>query len=184
MLVQAGPKDVHESLKEALNIIDQAFNREKEALASIRFFIKQDPVLEGMLKAKVNSLESLRPAFLRDLEETYRLRCRGEKIEPRKPVRSEAEIRLGKWIPVRTEKMRGYFNAWEFYQKVREMKVPPSFRIGRAEFEVRNFIDGRRSILDIRNAVSAESGPVPLEGVENYVLLLEKTGFVRIEKKT
>jgi hypothetical protein len=79
--------------------------------------------------------------------------------------------------------MRGYFNAWEFYQKVREMKVPPSYRIGRADFEVRNFIDGRRTILDIRNAVSAEYGPIGLEGVENYILLLEKTGFVKIEKR-
>jgi len=84
---------------------------------------------------------------------------------------------------VRTEQMRGYFNAWEFYQKVREMKVPPTYRIGRADFEVRNFIDGQRSILDIRNAVSAEYGAVALEGVENYILLLEKTGFVKIEKR-
>jgi hypothetical protein len=80
--------------------------------------------------------------------------------------------------------MRGYFNGWEFYQKVREMKVPPTYRIGRADFEVRNFIDGQRSILDIRNAVSAEYGPVALEAVENYLLLLEKTGFVKIENKS
>ena len=63
------------------------------------------------------------------------------------------------------------------------MKAPPAYRIGRADFEIRNFIDGRRSILDIRNAVSAEHGPVALEGAENYILLLEKTGFVKIEKK-
>jgi hypothetical protein len=137
-----------------------------------------------MLKKKVAGLEGLRPTFVRDVEETYRLRCLKENLKPQKPVLNEAEVRLSKWVPVRTEKMRGYFNAWEFYQKVREMKVPPNYRIGRAEFEVRNFIDGRRSILDIRNAVSAESGPVPLEGVENYLLLLEKTGFVKIEKKT
>jgi aminopeptidase YwaD len=183
MLVEAGPKDIHESLKEALNVVDQAFNRENEALASIRFFIKEDAALEGMLKRKVSSLEGLRPTFVRDVEETYRFRCLGAKIDPRKPVLNEAEVRLGKWVPVRTEKMRGYFNAREFYQRVREMKVPPTYRIGRAEFEVRNFIDGRRSILDIRNAVSAEQGRVPLEGVENYILLLEKTGFVSIEKR-
>jgi hypothetical protein len=176
-------KDIHTALKEALNIINQGFGREKEALGSIRFFSKGDSALEAMLKARIKSLEDLRPPFLRDLDDTYRLRCLKENVEPQKPVLSDAEIRLSRLVPVRTEKMRGYFNAWEFYQKVREMKVPPSYRIGRADFEVRNFIDGRRSILDIRNAVSAEYGPVALEGVENYINLLEKTGFVKVEKR-
>jgi aminopeptidase YwaD len=183
MLDGAAAKDIHEALKEALNVVDRGFEREKKALASIRFFVKQDIALEEMLKGRIDGLEVMRPAFIRDLEETYRLRCQGENLRPQKPVRNETEERLSRRVPVRTEKMHSYFNAWEFYQKVREMKAPPDFRIGRAEFEVRNFIDGRRSILDIRNAVSAEHGPVPLEGVEKYILLLEKTGFVSIEKK-
>jgi Peptidase family M28 len=183
MIVEAEPADIHTALKEALNIINQGIEREKEALASIRFFSKGDPDLEAMLMARVKGLEGLRPQFLRDVEEAYRFRCRKEELTPQKPVRSDAEARLSRQVPVRTEKMRGYFNGWEFYQKVREMKVPPTYRIGRADFEVRNFIDGQRSILDIRNAVSAEYGPVALEAVENYILLLEKTGFVKIEKK-
>jgi hypothetical protein len=182
-VLEAEPKDIHVALREALNILNQAIDREKEALASIRFFIKGDAALEALLKVRTKGLEDLRPSFLRDVDETYRWRCFKENVKPQKPVQSDAEARLGQLVPVRTEQMRGYFNAWEFYQKVREMKVPPTYRIGRADFEVRNFIDGRRSILDIRNAVSAEYGPVALEGVENYILLLEKTGFVKIEKK-
>jgi hypothetical protein len=183
MIVDAEPKDVHVALKEALNILNQGIDREKEALASIRFFIKSDAALEAFLKAKIKNLEGLRLLFLGDAEMTYRHRCQKENLKPQKPAMSDAEVRLSKLVPVRTEKMHGYFNAWEFYQKVREMKVPPTYRIGRADFEVRNFIDGRRSILDIRNAVSAEYGPIALEGIENYILLLEKTGFVKIEKR-
>jgi aminopeptidase YwaD len=183
MIVDAEPKDVPVALKEALNIINQGIDREKDALASIRFFSRSDADPEAFLKAKIKNLEDLRLPFLGDAEMSYRLRCRKENIKPQKPGLSEAELRLAKLVPVRTEKMRGYFNAWEFYQKVREMKVPPTYRIGRADFEVRNFIDGRRSILDIRNAVSAEYGPVALEGVENYISLLEKTEFVKIEKR-
>jgi hypothetical protein len=183
MIVDAEPEDIHAALKEALNIVNQGFDREKAAVASLRFFIKSDAVLEAMLRARIKSLEDLRPLFLGDAEMTYRLCCQRENLKPQKPSLSEVELRLAKLVPERTEKMRGYFNAWEFYQKVREMKVPPTYRIGRADFEVPNFIDGRRSILDIRNAVSAEHGPVGLEGVENYILLLEKTGFVKIEKR-
>jgi hypothetical protein len=183
LLLDAESKDVQAALKEALNIVNQGFNREKEALASIRFFCRQDPVMEAALAARVKGLEDLRTPCLRDLEETYRLRCRENNLRPQKPRLSDAEVRLKGLVPVRTEKMRGYFNAREFYEKVREMKAPPSYRIGRADYEVRNFIDGRRSILDIRDAVSAEHGPVSLEGVENYILLLEKTGFVKVEKR-
>jgi hypothetical protein len=183
MIVETESKEIHTALKEALNIVNRGFEREKEALASIRFFSRGDTGLEGMLKARIKSLEDLGPPFLRDVDEAYRLRCLKENVKPEKPALSDAEARLSKLVPVRTDKMRGYFNAWEFYQKVRDMKVPPAYRIGRADYEARNFIDGRRSILDIRNAVSAEHGPVALEGAENYILLLEKTGFVKIEKK-
>lgn len=183
MIVDAEPKDIQVAFKEASNLLSHGIDREKKALASIRFFSRGDAAQEALLGLKIKGLEDLRPAFLRDLDEVYRSRCLKENLKPQKPTQSELEIRLSKLVPVRTDKMRGYFNAWEFYQKVREMKVPPTFRIGRADYEVRNFIDGRRSILDIRNAVSAEHGPVALEGVENYILLLEKTGFVTIEKK-
>jgi hypothetical protein len=184
MILDAEAKDVHTAFKEALNIVSQGFERESKALASIRFFVKGDAALDTLLRAKIKSVEGLQPAFLRDVDETYRWRCLIENVAPQKPVLNEAETRLSRLVPVRTEKMRGYFNAWEFYQKVREMKVPPSYRIGRADFEVRNFIDGRRSILDIRNAVSAEHGPVALEGVENYIVLLQKTGFITIEQRS
>ena len=183
VILDAQPKDIHTAMKEALNIVDRSFEREEEALASIRFFNKGDTGLEAVLRARIKSLEDLRPAFLRDMDEAYKMRCLKENVKPQKSVLSDVEVRLSKLVPVRTEKMRGFFNAREFYEKVREMKVPPTYRIGRADFEVRNFIDGRRSVLDIRNAVSAEQGPVGLEAVENYISLLEKTGFVTIEKK-
>jgi hypothetical protein len=181
MIIEAGSAEIQGARKEALNIVTRGFEREKEALASIRFFSRGEAGLETALMARIKGFESLKAALISDLDEVYRSRCHRENMKPEPLRRSEEETRLSRLVPVRTEKMRGYFNAWEFYQKVREMKVPPSFRIGRADYEVRNFIDGRRSILDIRDAVSAEHGPVPLEGVENYVRLLEKTGFVKIE---
>ena len=182
MVLNSETKDIDTAFKEALNLIDQASARENKALASIGFFIKNDPALTAFLKSQTSAVDRIRPALLREVEEVYKLRCSREGAQPQKTGLSDAEARLDGLVPVRTEKMRGYFNAWEFYQKVKEMKVPPGYRIGRADYEVRNFIDGRRTILDIRNAVSAEYGPIALEGVENYILLLEKTGFVKIEK--
>jgi hypothetical protein len=52
-----------------------------------------------------------------------------------------------------------------------------------AERELRNFINGKRSILDIRNAASAEYEPLDLLDVEKWVGVQEKLGLVTIKKK-
>ncbi len=45
-------------------------------------------------------------------------------------------------------------------------------------YEVLNFADGKRNVQEIRDAVSAEYGPVPLETVVEYLRALEKIGVV------
>ena len=72
-----------------------------------------------------------------------------------------------------------------------------------ASFEVANFIDGKRSILDIYNAVRAEYGnvttgsnehkfayvvtpdtrDVQIRSVVDYILAMEKAGLVKINRK-
>lgn len=46
-------------------------------------------------------------------------------------------------------------------------------------YEVLNYVDGQRTAQEIRDAVSAEFGPVPLEVVVEYLRALEKIGVVR-----
>ena len=45
-------------------------------------------------------------------------------------------------------------------------------------YEVLNFANGKRNLQQIRDAVSAEYGPVPLELVAEYLAGLEKIGIV------
>jgi hypothetical protein len=45
-------------------------------------------------------------------------------------------------------------------------------------YEVLNFANGKRNVQQIRDAVSAEYGPVPLELVAEYLAGLEKIGVV------
>ena len=44
-----------------------------------------------------------------------------------------------------------------------------------------NFIDGSRSVGDIRDAVSAEFEPIELKAVAEYLDLLAKAGAVRFK---
>jgi hypothetical protein len=65
---------------------------------------------------------------------------------------------------VETPKLLGYQGLWG----------------GGAEYayEVLNFANGKRNVQQIRDAVSAEYGPVPLELVAEYLAGLEKIGMV------
>jgi hypothetical protein len=45
-------------------------------------------------------------------------------------------------------------------------------------YEVLNFADGKRNAQEIRDAVSAEYGPVPVELVVEYLKALEEIGVV------
>jgi len=49
-------------------------------------------------------------------------------------------------------------------------------------YEVLNFADGKRNAQEIRDAVSAEYGPVPLDMVVEWLKALEKIGVVSEEK--
>jgi aminopeptidase YwaD len=46
-------------------------------------------------------------------------------------------------------------------------------------YEVLNFVSGKRTAQDIRDAVSAELGPIPLDVVVEYLKALESIGVVQ-----
>ena len=60
------------------------------------------------------------------------------------------------------------------------LDLPILRKDSRMTYEILNFVDGKRSILDIRNAVSAEYEPVPVEWVTEFLDVLSKAGVVRM----
>ena len=49
-------------------------------------------------------------------------------------------------------------------------------------YETLNFADGKHNVQEVRDAVSAEYGPVPMELVVEYLQTLEKIGVVERSK--
>jgi len=180
LLQEADGKSVHAAFRESLNVMNQAFAREKEAMSSVRFFFKGDKASEDALGSRLRTLDIAAGLELRELEGIYAARCRGLKVVPRKPDQDKDEVRLAGFVPVRTAKMGGMLEFWRLRDKIRELKYSPPPAIAAAQFELRNFIDGKRSILDIRNAASAEYGPLRLADVEAYMKFLERLGMVEI----
>jgi len=89
---------------------------------------------------------------------------------------------LSRVVPVR-KSITSDDDPWAVMIRLREMNLQFSPLVYRAEFELRNFIDGKKSILDIRNAASAEYEPLPLLDVEKYFLALEKAGVAELKKR-
>ena len=56
----------------------------------------------------------------------------------------------------------------------------PEFTLdGKRRFELINFIDGERTISDIRNALSAEFGPIETSVISRYLEDLVEVGVMQ-----
>jgi hypothetical protein len=183
LLLAADVKSVHTAVREARVLVDQGFVREKKALASVRYFIGKDAGAEGALAGRLAGLDAVRAAQLKGIDDLYASRCRGLGVRAEKAARTRDEVRLAGLVPVRTEKMDGMMSMWAMREELQKLNYQPPMSIMMAEMELRNFIDGERSILDIRDAASAEFAPLDLLDVEKWVGVQEKLGLVTLKKK-
>jgi hypothetical protein len=177
---------IHGSYKEAVNRLNRALERESAALDSIRRYSARDESIDGYCRETVSKLEAEQPFRLKDLESYYSLCCQARKIRPQEPSLTSAEERAARTVPRREIALKGPV-GWGFLrEKLKE--VPPILNLadfrqtGLVTYEILNFVDGKNSLLDIRNAVSAEFEPVPLQWVEDYIRLLARAGVVILEK--
>ena len=68
---------------------------------------------------------------------------------------------------------------------IKLLEAPTAFltysEVGEILYELTNFIDGKRSVSDIRDAVSAEFRPLPISSVTDYFDRLAKTGAITLK---
>jgi hypothetical protein len=184
ILLDISAGNLAENYKEAGNIIRQAFEREEKTLESTAFFVAGDVVFTNHLKGFTRNLAAQKLLSLADLENQYKALAALQGVKPLPPSISFEEKRLSLLVPKRTADMKGYFDRRAFVEKIKGKNIPEYKLMSNEDFEIRNFIDDRRSILEIRDAVSAEFRPIPLIDIENYIKVLEIGGMVTIEKKT
>ena len=177
--------------KEAKNIIHHAFQRELAAILSCSYFAEGNNGILEYLKKTSNEFLKEENSSLNRLRNYYRYLCHVAAIKSLEPVSTDREQQLSKIIPKRVMNYRGPLDD-DFLK----LKLKKTFdekqlllykeiaqdnpALGNIPFEILNFVDGKRSITEIRNAVSAEYCPVTLEVVEEYLKLLEKAGVIRL----
>jgi aminopeptidase YwaD len=184
LLERSEKATVHQNHKEALNIIRHGLGREHGALGSIGTYL-------GLSEKEADSLRGLlggiNPALYASIENYYAFLCDSLNFRKSKPSPTAQETRLGKLIPRRLIGLE-YSADFDYLERtLGDPDIQKKISINQAGFTARwealNFVDGKRSVTDIRDALSAEFSPVPitLEMVEQYLRILEKAGVVSLE---
>jgi len=159
---------------EALNTVRYSLQWEKECIASILNYNSGEMLKRNIMHFS-SQLEEQHESITESLATAIRDRgfkqpdtkYQGDASDNRIPVRLTRGP-IGSGIPEEklTEKEAQWYTAVR-----RELN-------GNVRYEIANFMDGKHTVSDIRDAVSAEFFPVPATVVARYIEDLVKTGIV------
>jgi hypothetical protein len=173
-----------EDLEEALNILHGAAEREKGALASVAKLLPGDREAGLLLAKLLREIDRHHQSASNSVRSFYSNLCSQKGQKPGVPSDTPEEKEAARIILVRNPAFPGPIEDAYIEMKVKEKGLKFESRFsGLKSYELAAFIDGRRSLLDIRNAVSAECGPVGLAEVKLYFDILEAIGLVSLNKK-
>ena len=180
LMVTAPPGTVAESYRDAVNLLDQAEARER---ATVQTLTQLGPATGyGRALLQVSALATANRSAVIDVAGG-----RGYRESPGLP--KPAEARSARLVPVRADSIRGpvhlfraeYGNAWiRAKTGVDPRTLKLASRGHYVLYEALNFADGKRSLQEIRDAVSAEYGPVDGADLEEYFRLLERAGVLTL----
>lgn len=170
-MVDATDGKLAETWRQAKNLLEHETRWAGEAVASVLTF-HRSPEVERHVAWMTGQLQQQRDAHLDHLHEAMEARSVEE------PAEAERDDR----VPVRTTRGPLAFD-------LPERALPPDraawykaddFPLNANQrFELINFVDSRRSVSAIRDALSAEYGPLALATVRRYLEDLVRAGMLR-----
>jgi hypothetical protein len=176
------PEDMNSEFRQVLNVIKHAASREVQAVLSTSVF-SQDPSVKRNIKKTTLNLKLIADAFKEDAKRNYEDLCAAQDIKPRPVSMTSEEKKLSTIIPLRDDDFVCPLQGGYIQDKLgKEYTKQPSLRSLTA-YEALNFADGKKSILEITQAVSAQFGPVKIQAVYDFFKMLEKAGLMTLSKK-
>jgi aminopeptidase YwaD len=159
---------------EAANIVSQALRREQQRLRSLSRFVN----LDGDLHLGSDYVDRLRASLVDATKGMFQIVSGGSA-----PPATATDTR----VPVRNPAVKGPLapdGDWVMEKAGAAAAAIAVTQVARSDdvtYEIVNFIDGSRTVGEIRDAVSAEFEPIELKAVAEYLDLLAKTGAVRFK---
>jgi hypothetical protein len=142
--------------KNARNLLFCGHQRERQALESTQLFIKGDQTAAAYLAKAIKRLAKSEEECLIEIKEIFDWRCQRMKIKPVEPELSREEIQLKNIIPKRNAELKGAWGILNVYpdDKYAFRRYSPMYAY---LFEMLNWMDGQRNMLEIVEAVDAEA---------------------------
>lgn len=172
MIADAGREELPQAWAEAANLIQHAAQWEMDGLRSVRLFNYSRNTAQ-LIEAMHVELARQRHVHLEELRASVAQRGFVEEAPPL--------LKVDTRIPVR--RTRGPLDfglpASKLPNEARAWYSSTEFTLGAEQrFELVNMIDGKRSISEIRDALSAQFIPVKLDVVARYVEDLVRVGVI------
>ena len=140
--------DADEAYKNAHLLIEQGFLREERALNSLSKFAENQPELLSFIDQNIQSLKKTENSYFDAIRLNYKMRFGND--APENPVLNENEKMAQLKIPVNID------NLAEYYKNRKLVKFKGQLH-STMQFELYNFVDGKRSYFDIYKALKAEN---------------------------
>jgi len=198
-LAEADVHSVATAFKRGQALLRSGIERERAMLESIEPLVPSDKDCLRLIGLRVREQTELTDTLSAHLSGEYRRRCGELACRAQQVTPSAEERELDGLIPQPVPGIMGtsaYFG--NYYEKVLGKEnlelfvLAQDFAYGHVGYtEAHNFIDGRRSILDIHRAVESElwsegypaAHGITLREVTNYLRMLEAAGVITIKKK-
>ena len=188
LLAQDGSLPAGEAAFEARNLMTQMLRRDQAALRSFGAFTHGNP---PELAASLDALQAQAATFNGWIDSIAAQRgARGSAaaapawhataVGARVPHRigefgpltfQNDDVLLDRLGPERMAKVRLINAAWSHFLNAQD-------RGAIYAYEILNFVDGKRSVVEIRDAVAAEFGPIPLDVVSDYLQACEEAKII------
>jgi len=173
--------NLHKSYKEAVNIAEHSISREQEEVLSGKIFCQGKDAIR-YVESLAKQLHQVKGELLQRIKAYYQFLCYGIKQKPRFIISlSDEEKEAKKLIPSRNPVFTGPLSNDYLIEALGDERIVEKLPLGgNLAYEAANFINGKRSLLEVRNALSAEYGPIELSKVKEYLEILQRAGLVRI----
>jgi hypothetical protein len=170
---ECDPEKAHEAYGQVMNVIQHSSMREWDSVMSTLVFTDSDG-MNNEIRRSLENLKNMSLSFQKDARARYALHCQQLGVKPKSFVLTQEQKEMDKIVPVRNEDFICPLNEEYVVEKLGEGAMA-GIEMGRyAAYEALNFVDGKRSVLEIANAVSAEYGPVDVNIVFAFFKVLQR----------
>jgi aminopeptidase YwaD len=165
--------------REAVNVVRLGYARERAAIRSVSSMMVSDKAAQQQLAAVESAFAAGLPAVERQVQTAYAGRAAVFGMKPVFVIAPTPEDQAAARLFPRAKRGQPPPPPAPAAGSTAPQPALPGYYA----IEARNFADGTHSVLDVRNAISAEFGPVPLAKVLEYFRELETAGSWTVESR-